>query len=512
MRQKPIFSKVILLCIMLLMFFQPLTEAATAIRLDILSVNDFHGALLEEGKTPGAAKMASFMKELRSQNPHGTLILSAGDMFQGTVRSNILYGKPVIEMMNSMGFVAMALGNHEFDWGVNVLRDRGKEAKFPMMAANITNKDTGRAVDFAVPYIVKKVNGVNIGIIGLTTPETAYTSSISVVSKYIFADPAEAVKKVYRAVKGEGAEVIVVLSHLGSSQHGDVASGEAVDFINALNGSEYKVDAVVSAHTHNVVKSIVHDVPLVQAGYSGRNIGVITLHYSPEEKRVIKSSVDVLPVDAKQSTDRRIEKIVNRSAKKARPVENSVIGHTDGLDHDRHTVSPLGMWATDAMKRAAEVDIALTNGGGLRKPILPGKITLGTIYDIAPFDNTIITMKMTGKQIRELMEFGLDSELGVLQFSGLNIVYDRLLPKGKRIASIALSDGRVFSDDGVYSVCTNDFLADGGDGYVQFKEGKEIKNTNIVFRTVLVEAVEETDNIVFKDDGRFRESAIKKAA
>ena len=509
MVQKKNLYKVIIFCCIFLLSFQQLVLAAESIRIDIISINDFHGALLEEGKTPGAAKLAGMMNKLRKENPHGTIILSAGDMFQGTVRSNILYGKPVIEIMNYMGFSGMALGNHEFDWGLDVLRARAREAKFPMLAANITNKASGTPVDFAMPFTVEKINGVKVGIIGITTPETAYTSNISIVSKYNFAASADTVKKVYRKAKEAGAEIVIVLGHIGSAEENGAASGEAVELLSALNGSGYKIDALISAHTHNIIRSKPFGVPLVQAGHSGRNIGTITLYYSPEEKRVVKSFVDVLPVDAKQTPDRKVEKIVARSAKKARPVENTVIGQTEGLEHDRHMVSPMGMWAADAMKQAVNADIALTNGGGLRKPFLPGKITLGNIYDVVPFDNTIVTMQMTGRQIKEILEYGLDSELGAIQYSGVDIVYDRSAPKGAKIAFITLTGDRAFGLDTVYTVCTNDFLADGGDGYVFFKQGKNIKNTNIVLRSVLADAVKKVEKLVFKNDGRFLEKTTE---
>ena len=496
-------------CLLLLCLLQPLSLSAENVRIDILSINDFHGALLEEGKNPGAAKLAGFMKELRGKNPKGTVILSGGDMFQGTARSNILYGKPVAAMMNNIKFDAMSLGNHEFDWGMDVLRARQKEAKFPMLSANVTDKATGKTIDFVLPYVVVKIKGVKVGIIGLTTPETAYTTNISVASKFDFADPAETVRKIYGSVKNAGADIVVIVGHLGSSQDGGTAKGEAVDLINALNGSDYRIDAVISAHKHNVVKDKAHGVPVVQAGSNGRNVGVITLYYSTDEKRVTESSVNVLPVPTKQAADRKVKKIVDRSAEKALPIENAVIGSTEGLDHDRHTISPLGMWAADAMKEAVSVDIAVQNGGGLRKPLAPGRVTLGSFYDIEPFDNTIVTMEMTGGQIRELLEYGLDNDYGVLQYSGLNIVYDPSGAKGAKIASITLSGGKPLLADGVYTICTNDFLADGGDGFVFFKQGKNIKNTNIVMRSILIDAVKKAGNVIFTDDGRFEKTAAQ---
>jgi 2',3'-cyclic-nucleotide 2'-phosphodiesterase/3'-nucleotidase len=508
MTKNKTFPILILLCCLLLL---PPLALAKDVRIDILTVNDFHGALRQEGKTPGVAKLAGFIKELRGRNPRGTLILSAGDMFQGSVRSNLLYGKPVIEMMNHLNFAAMTLGNHEFDWGINVLRQRAGQAAFPLLAANVLDKATGQPLNFVLPYTIVKVSGVNVGIIGLATPETARTTTMSVAGAHCFLSPAEMLPNIYRQIKNAGAQVVVVLSHLGSAQAGGAATGEAADFISALSGSLCRIDAVVSAHTHNAVKDKIRGIPLVQAGASGQSVGVITLYYSTEKGRVTQSFVDVLPVSADQTPDRKVEKIVARAAKRARPLENSVIGQTQrGLDHDRHTLSPLGLWVTDVMRKVTKADLAVQNGGGLRKPLAPGKITLGSLYEIEPFDNTLVTMQMTGRQIRELLEYGMDNEYNVLVYSGVNIVYDRAAQKGARIASAAFTDGRALLADGAYTVCANSFLADGGDGYVMFKQAKNIINTNIVQRDVLADAVRAADSVEPKDDGRFKETPAER--
>ena len=510
MSTKRFLSWIIVLCCALALFLQPLGLSAANVKINILTVNDFHGALVGEGDVPGAARLAGLMEYIYNNNPNGTIVLSAGDMFQGTVRSNILYGKPVMEMMNVMNFKAMALGNHEFDWGMDHLKERALEAKFPMVAANVIEKETNTYIDFVLPYTIIKVKGVNVGVIGLTTVETAYSTNMNVANKFNFEDYVESIGKVYNEVKKEGADVVVVLGHIGSAQKDGVSTGEAVVLMNALDKTDYKIDALISAHEHNVVKDKINGIPIVQAGNNGRYIGVITLVYSTDEKSVIESSVDVVPVSLKQKEHHRVKKIVEKSAFAAIPFEKTILGKTEGLYHDRHTVSPLGMWAADTMKEAINVDIAVQNGGGLRKSLLAGNITLGNFYDIAPFDNTIITMEMTGKQIKDLMEYGLNNEFGTAQYSGLNIVYNSSASKGAKIVDITLADGRPLLDDGVYTVCTNDFLAGGGDGFVIFKEAKNQVNTNVVLRDVFIDAVKKAENVIFKDDGRFKDKAVVK--
>jgi 5'-nucleotidase/UDP-sugar diphosphatase len=130
------------------------SNKAGYISIKILSVNDFHGALAETGRNPGIAKLAAFLKAESAQNSDSTIIVSAGDMFQGTPDSNLLHGRPVMNAMNESGFAAMTLGNHEFDWGQDMLKDLLSQAKFPVIAANVLDKATGKPVSFVKPYVI----------------------------------------------------------------------------------------------------------------------------------------------------------------------------------------------------------------------------------------------------------------------------------------------------------------------------------------------------------------------
>jgi 5'-nucleotidase/UDP-sugar diphosphatase len=244
------------------------------VQLQIITVNDFHGALMENGKNPGAAKLAEYIKERRAHNPAGTLLLGAGDMFTGTPDSNLLYGKPVVDIMNYARFDAMTLGNHEFDWGIDRLKERIAQSDFPYVCANLLDKSTGRPADFVKPYVIVKRLGVNIAIIGIATPETAYKTNPKLIAGYTFEDPAVVVNGLVPELKRKGADIVVVLSHLASWMDGDGnISGDAA----TLAGQARGIDAIVSAHSHQPVYGKVNGVPVIQASYNGRAAGEIAM-------------------------------------------------------------------------------------------------------------------------------------------------------------------------------------------------------------------------------------------
>jgi len=197
------------LCFALLLHTGLVSAAeADVVPLQILTVNDFHGALLENGKNPGAAKIAAYLKDMKAQNPNGTLILSAGDMFQGSADSNLLYGKTVVEVMNEIGFDAMTLGNHEFDWGVPILKQRIAQSHFPYLSANIIEKATGNLAPFVKPYALFERSGIKIAVIGMATPQTAYKTSGKTISPYEFEDPTTAVNALLPKIKQEGLTLL----------------------------------------------------------------------------------------------------------------------------------------------------------------------------------------------------------------------------------------------------------------------------------------------------------------
>lgn len=472
--------------------------------ISLLSVNDFHGALAGDSKNPGAAKLASYYSKARMANPKNTLVLSAGDMFQGSADSNLLYGTPVLAMMNYMGFEAMAIGNHEFDWGLDKLQALHDDAEFPFLAANIVEKSTGKVPAFAKPYTIIEKDGTKIGIIGIATPETLTKTKAENIVNFDFKNPAETVNALVPEVKKAGADIIVVLSHLGGSQDSKtkVITGEAADFANAVKG----VDAIITGHSHKTIEGTVNNIPIVQAYYNGRSVGYIDLIVDTNTNKVLESNVYVDGTVVGAIEDPAVKSWFTFALAQIAPIKSEVIGKaTVALPHNTKEVqvTMVGQFATDVMRKAAKADIAIQNGGGLRRDIPAGDITMGTMYELMPFDNTLFTVELTGKQVREALEHGIMPEtFAPGQFSGVTVKYDSSLPKGQRITEVKMLDGSLLDDNKIYKVVTNDFQAGGGDGYVMFKAGKNPVDTGIPVRDAIVEEIKAKGTISPADDGR----------
>ncbi|MCE5286332.1 MAG: 5'-nucleotidase C-terminal domain-containing protein [Pelosinus sp.] len=484
--------------------------------LTILTVNDFHGALAEApGKNPGAAKLAAFLLSEKAKDPAGTLIVSGGDMFQGSVDSNLLYGQPVIDVMNYVGFDAMVLGNHEFDWGIAKLVNLKSAARFPMGADNVLDNQTQKLPLFAVPDKDAKLpctllarDGIKVGVIYLATPETAILTNPNVVGAYTFKSPAETVRILAPQLRKAGAEVVIVLSHLGSQQDVDtkVITGAAADLANQLPRG--LVDAIVSAHTHLSIAGTVSGIPIVEAHHNGWQIGEIHLTYSKAQHKVIEtdeSYIDLRKV-SDLAPDIKAKTIIDKYQNAIAAQKNTTLGKAAyPLSHQRFAsnLSVLGQWATDVVRKRTNADFAFQNDGGLRTSLPAGTITMGNLYEVLPFDNNVIMLSLTGEQIKNMLEYGIQNKaIGMLQFSGATVEYAPAQMEGSRVVAVTLLNGEPLDSRKTYKVVVNDFMAAGGDGYSMFKQGRAVKDTGLTLRDVLCEAIQTAGMVTFCGDDR----------
>jgi 5'-nucleotidase/UDP-sugar diphosphatase len=443
--------------------------AAETVELTILHINDFHGNLLpkpgKDGKpgTGGMAYIAKMVSEERAKNPEGTLLLSAGDMFQGTPISNLFRGKPVIEAMNRMGFDAMTLGNHEFDWGMEAFQNLRKAAVFPFLSANIID-DKGALLPGVKPYVIFQKKGLKIAVIGITTPETHYTTKPGNLKGYHVIAIEKALPPLIEKMKKEGASLIVVLSHMGLDEDRNMAS--------QVSG----IDLIVGGHSHTEVKTTVvaGSTIIVQAGYYGQYLGGMKIVFDTETKKIIRyperrilRKVKAGPNDP---FDADVAGIIKKYDDQIRGEFSRVVGETRVDLRKRPFESNIGNLVCDAMRKAAGSEIAIQNNGGLRTTIPAGKITLEQVYTLLPFDNNLMTMDLTGAQIADILEYNAKTE-GMLQVSGLKVVYDLSAPEGSRVKELNIG-GKRADRSRVYRVTTNDFLAAGGDRFGMFREGK----------------------------------------
>ncbi|MBU4348912.1 5'-nucleotidase C-terminal domain-containing protein [bacterium] len=476
----------------------------------ILSINDFHGALAPAGKNVGGVKLVDALKTEKAKNPEGTIIVSAGDNYQGSAMSNLLYGEPVSAVFKEMGIELSAVGNHEFDWGVDRISKWAEDGGFTFVCTNIYDIRTNEPVDWAEPFVIIEKEGVKVGFVGLATPETAYKTLKANVVNYEFRDPVEVITEWVPKVKDAGADIIIALTHLGSFQdkEGNI-TGEAADLCE-IDG----VDAVISGHTHQRVSGLVNNKPLVQAYYSGRSFAKLTFTFDENDRLVsaepfldnLYDRADTLKDDANMLV------VYKKYEDELNPVLGKVLGRTTvDLDHDRYAgPSLLGEWSCDIMKDKVGVQIAMTNGGGLRVPVPAGEITAGILYEVMPFDNTLYTMKLSGADVKANIEHGImNDDIGWIQISGVRVTYNPNAEAGNRITSMVLEDGTTVEMDKYYTVVTNDFMFTGGDNY-NFKNSKDGLDTFIPIRDALMDAVEKAGVISPKKQNWLSEEKVGK--
>jgi len=435
-------------------------------KIDLLTTNDFHGNLVG-GYESGAAKLAAYIEYYASMNEEGTIILDAGDSFQGTPMSNLLYGAPVVTFFNAAGYTATTVGNHEFDWGIETVIETMEEngAKYQLLTSNVY-KD-GVLASWATPYMIKEVDGVKVGIIGMSTPDTAVTAHKDFVGEYTFEDPIEIATALVPELEAKGAELVIVLSHLPAYQDFDTMeiTGELVDFANGVSG----VDAVIGGHSHNTVNGMVAGIPVVMANKNGRQIGNITLYYDTVKDEVVISeskAIEVRKGELEIEPMASIQEMVDAYNAELAPVFGEIVGvMASDLIRDYNTTSAAGNWFADVLREGKGADVAFTNAGGIRIDVMAGDVTMEKVFEIMPFDNTPVTTIMTGKDILDVLEQGATLSKGMIQISGLTFTYDSSKPEYSRVVEVVMADGTMLDLEKEYSVVTNDFLAGGQDNF-----------------------------------------------
>jgi len=480
----------------------------------VVSTNDFHGALVGQvhswshGDMVGGAEwVAGYLNIVRKENPGGFLFLDAGDMMQGTLISNYFDGASTIQAFNEMGLDAMAIGNHEFDWGQEVLADREHQAHFPFLAANIFYKDTTTRPDWATPYIVKPVQGIKVGIIGVALPETPSVTNPVNVANLDFTDADDAVNDLIDDAEAEGATMIVVAVHIGGYWPD---FGEIEDFTCSLDSD--KVDLVVSGHTHSRIDDVMCGIPVVQAYSSGTAFARVDFTVDKRTGEVDSYEMNYEPTTTYQTyygnpakyqrwdtgewvevaPDAAVAATVAYYEAQVEDIKNEVIGETTtAITRNYRYESAMGDWVTDIMRAYDPgIDFALTNSGGLRTDIDAGLITFGEIFEAIPFDNTLVVVELDGNEVRQVLEEGITGAHGVVQVSGLQFTFDYDAPVGNRIVGdvMDLSTSLPLDPATTYYVAVNDFMANGGDDYDTLPVNPQT-NTYVLVRDIVVDWV-----------------------
>jgi len=424
------------------------------------------------------ATLAAQVTTLRKRAPERTLLVDSGDAWQGTFISNANKGQAVTQAMNVMRYDALAVGNHEFDWGQDTLAQRAHEAAFPFLAANVVDA-TGNLPAYLRAYTVKDLGIAKVGVLGLTYPGSATIVKATSVAGLRFLPVAETVRK-YLPDLQRAADVLVVAAHIG-----------AVDAA-ALAQAVPEIDVIVAGHDHMPLRTgrLVGRTTIVDAGPYTENLGHLELTVDSATHRVVAAarSDELVAVAAgKLQPDPDVAKLVEARRAEGAQFTARIVGRLVSPQDNPRQENGLGNLVTDAFveygrKQGWATDVAFYNMAGVRAPLPAGEITYGQLYQVLPFNNIIVNVDLNGEQLRAVLEAASGSA-GRLHISGGAWTYRFANPPGQRLVSATVAGGPI-DPARVYHVATIDYLLLGGDGHVEFARG-----TNITYGDIEVDVV-----------------------
>jgi 5'-nucleotidase len=505
-------------------------QPADPVHVVIVGTTDVHGWFNGHVETPpgggegvlwgGLPVLATHVEALRAQNGGRLLLVDSGDMFQGTLESNLFEGEAVVRGYNAMGYTAAAVGNHEFDFGPigpePIPRKRGEDAlgalkrtaelaMFPLLSANMIDKATGKTPAWARPSMIVRAGRARVGIIGLSTPDTpAVTMAINVES-LSFTDPVEATIVEAGKLRAQGADAVIVIAHIGgrctdmSDEHALAScetQAEAMALLNSLPPGT--IDAFFAGHTHANMRHFVNGIPTVQGLAMSREFSTVDLWIDPEKNRVTKSEMRMPtmicsfvyegtqlcdPRTAAKGAklvprtfageivkpDARVATVLDPYLRRVAAKRDQKIGIATAAAFGRvySGESPLGNLLADALRRSAGADVAIMNSGGIRAELPAGDLTYGDVFAVTPFDNYPTLVVLTGAQIVELLRHTSTGQRGIMQVSGLRYTFDASKKGLDRFVSATLEDGSPIDPEKLYTVIMPDFVAGGGDGALE---------------------------------------------
>ncbi len=445
---------------------EQLSSPRRAAPLTILQINDVYSTLPVNG-LGGLARVATIKKQLAADGQTPLLML-AGDFLGGSVESTAFKGEQMISSLNAAGLDVATLGNHEFDFGVDTLLDRMSEAKFQWVISNVVDRQTGRPVGGAPPYLIRTAGSLRVGILGLCIRSEGILPAT--LARLDIVDPDEAVARYLPDLKREGANVIVLLTHLRYQEDRELADRFP------------EIDVIVGGHEHYPLTGVWGNTLLSKAGSDARWVARIDL--DKRGSRPVDRYYELMPVTSAVKDDVNTLDVVNTWEARLGPAMDREIGRTavplDARDRSlRLGESPLGDFIADAMRQRAGADVALMNSGGIRgNRVYPaGPLTQRTLLEMHPFRNVICKIAVTGRVLIEALENGVAqlpdySNAGRFpQVSGLTMRVDLSRPRGSRVHDVRVNNVPIDMNR-TYTLAVPDFVLDGGDGYAMFGDSR----------------------------------------
>ncbi len=430
------------------------------VRVVVLHTNDLHGAAHPTRTgTGGFPALAALIRKVRAEETARgarVLVVDCGDFFQGTPEGDLTRGKLVVEVMNAIGYDALCLGNHDFDLGPKAAEELASLARFPFLSANVLTKGGRDPPAWLRPSL--RFPELGLEMLALTTSEIEKLTLPAAREGLEFEVEDEALRR--HGWDRPAPVARVLLTHVGLRRERELAE-------------RYPIDALLGGHSHSRREEKIGRVAYLQSGAHGQLVGRLDLEIDRSTGRVTRSSTALLPVRVAEGEDPEVKAILSRYSPDIDRVMNEVVGEL-AVDLPKDFAgrsSPLGNYLTDLMREATGADLALHNRTGIRASMARGPVRLRDVYMVSPFRNTVVTMKLPGKDLLDLLGGSLLEGVRFLEMSGGEIVYEEKRLVEARVAGVPIDPARD------YVVATNSFLAVGGDGQAAFTRGREVKDT-----------------------------------
>jgi 5'-nucleotidase len=478
-------------------------SAECPVRVTLLQVNDvYQFSPVDGGTRGGLARVLTLRKQIMAQSPHA-LYLLAGDTISPSVESNTYYGSQMIDAWNASGLDYATFGNHEFDFGPDVLRQRMHESHFKWLAANVIDKQTGKPFGDTPEFEIREFEGVKVGIIGIVLQETLATSRPG--TNVDILDPCETAGRVIPKIRAAGARVIVALTHqtLADDKKFARCSG---------------VDVVVGGHEHTLLQSMSGHAPIFKMTADARELGRIDLNISKSTGEIESIDWEIIPVTDKVKPDPSFAAIDRKYGAMLRslsvPVGRTAVELDARSANVRSVETNVADFIADTFRRATAADVTIVNGGSVRadQTFPAGVLTKRNVLSMLPFNNRVVKIEVTGAQMRAALENGLSTVAEEVQpgrfpqVSGIRYVFDASHPPGSRLTSVTVN-GKPLDDQKIYTLATTSYLAvEGGDGYQMLRNLKFLirPEQNFSESDLLLRAISSQRAIAPKIDGRIK--------
>ncbi len=402
-------------------------EQLGPVTLTVLYTNDEHGWISPSEEADGAAKLTGVWRDVEGYDEETFLVLSGGDNWTGPAISTWFAGASTVEVMNAMGYDGAAIGNHEFDFGVDALRERIAEAAFPYLSSNIRFAGDTKVPDFATPYVVQEVAGVRVGIVGLTTQSTPRSTFPTNVIDYAFISYAEALREWVPRAWDDGADLVLVIGHICQSEMESLVPVAV----------QLRVTMIGGGHCNQLVADVRDGVALIMGGWQMAHYAKLAIEFDTGDGTV-RDLIPSYSANVGGAADPAVAAVVDKWEDATAAELGTTLGFASATI-DRNSWAMYNL-ITDSWRHAyPPADIVMTNSGGIRQSIPAGDITRETIVGVLPFVNNLIEVELTGSQV-----IGC---LGNLVVGGMST-----------IGGYFHDDSTPVQTDSVYRVLTTDYL------------------------------------------------------